>query len=180
MSARAQNPSWDPFFSTLAPVAGEKILDVGAGKGSVAYRVLQGSKGAEVFAVDPNEKRVALMRRDYPALKSSVAGAESLPFSDSFFDKVYTTMALHHYSDLDKALKEVGRVLKPGGHFVVVEVDPASTQGKVFRFFGRLTGEHMNLVSEDQLRSRLGAEYGFKVGSSAKLKSRYIIQATRE
>jgi len=179
LSARAQDPNWGPFFSALAPVAGEKILDVGAGKGSVAYRVFQESNGAEVYAVDPNEKRVASMRRDYPALKSSVAGAEILPFSDSFFDKVYTTMALHHYSDLDKALKEIGRVLKPGGHFVVVEVDPASKQGKAFRFFGRLTGEHMSLMSEDQLVSTLGAKDGFKVGSSAKLKSRYIIQVTR-
>jgi ubiquinone/menaquinone biosynthesis C-methylase UbiE len=179
LSVPTQKYSWDLFFRTLAPVSGERILDVGAGKGHIANWVLQQSKGAEVYAVDPNEKRVAAMRRDYPALKSSVAAAESLPFADSFFDRAYTTMALHHYSDLGKALKEVGRVLKHGGCFVVVEVDPDSTQGRVFKFFGRLTGEHMSLISEDQLMSKLGAKDGFKVGSSARLKSRYIVQALR-
>jgi len=176
---KAEEPLWDLFFDVLAPAAGEKILDVGAGKGSVANRVLQRSKGAEVYAVDPNEKRVASIRRDYPALKSSLAAAEGLPFPDSFFDKAYTTMALHHYSDLGMALKELRRVLKSGGRFVVVDVDPESAEGRVFRFFGRLTGEHMNLMSQDQLVSRLKAEEGFRVDSSARLKSRYIVQAVR-
>jgi len=179
LSVPTQKQNWDLFFHTLAPVAGERILDVGAGKGSIANWVLQQSKGVEVYAVDPNEKRVAAMRRDYPALKSSVAGAENLPFPDSFFDRAYTTMALHHYSDLGKALKELRRVLKTGGCFVVVEVDPDSIQGRLFKLFGRLTGEHMNLMSEAQLVSRLEAEGEFKVGSSAKPKSRYIIQAVR-
>jgi len=179
LSVRTQKENWDLFYSTLAPVAGEKILDVGAGKGAIANRVLQRTKGAEVYAVDPNEKRVASMRRDYPAVKSSVAGAESLPFPDSFFDKAYTTMALHHYADLGKALQELKRILKPGGGFVIVEVDPASAQGRAFRFFGRLSGEHMNLMSEDQLRSRLGVEDGLRVVSSAKMKSGYIVHAVR-
>jgi len=179
MSVRARNSNWDLFFSTLAPAAGERILDIGAGKGSVANQVLQRSKGAEVYAVDPNQKRVASMRSNFPALKSSVAGAESLPFADGSFDKAYTTMALHHYSDLDRSLKEVARVLKPRGQFVVVEVDPASLQGRTFRFFGRLTGEHMNLMSEDQLKSRLVAEDGLNLVSSAKLRSGYLVRATR-
>jgi len=177
LSVRGSN--WDAFFSTLAPRAGEKILDVGAGKGSIADRVFNASKGAEVYAVDPNEKRVASMQQNFPGLKSSVAGAEGLPFPDSFFDRAYTTMALHHFADLDRAMKELRRVLKPGGSLVVVEVDPASTLGRAFRFFGRLNGEHMNLMTEDQLASRLGGEDGFRVASSAKLKSSYIILATR-
>jgi len=177
LSSTAKKSKWELFIGALDPAAGEKILDVGAGKGSIANRVLQESKGAEVYAVDPSEKRVALMRRDYPALKSSVAGAESLPFPDSFFDKAYTTMALHHYNDLARALKELRRVLKTGGCFVVLEVDPASAQAMMFRFFGRLTGEHMNFLSEEQLVSRLEAEQGFRVGSSARLESRYIVRA---
>jgi ubiquinone/menaquinone biosynthesis C-methylase UbiE len=169
----------DLFFRTLAPVPGERILDVGAGKGSVAHRVFEESSGADVYAVDPNEKRVKSMRSHYPELKSSVAGAESLPFPDSFFDKVYCTMALHHFSDLERALKELKRVLKPGGSFVIVEVDPSSAMGRLFRFFGRLNGEHMNLMTENQLQSKLQAEGRFRVASSAKLRSGYIIQATR-
>jgi ubiquinone/menaquinone biosynthesis C-methylase UbiE len=174
-----QRSNWDAFFSTLAPVAGERILDVGAGKGSIANHVLEASKGAEVYAVDPNGKRVASMQHNFPGVRSSVAGAENLPFSDSFFDKAYTTMALHHYADLGKALQEFRRVVKLGGCLVVVEVDPGSALGRMFRFFGRLNGEHTNLVTKDQLASRIEADGGFKVASSAKLKSSYIIRASR-
>ncbi len=163
----------------LAPAPGDKILDVGAGRGAVAMRVLRSTEGVEVYAVDPNEKRISSAQRDFPELKSSVAGAEGLPFPDSFFDKAFTTMALHHYSDLDSALREIWRVLKPGGSFVILEVDPRSPKGRLFRLFGRIDGEHMNLMSAGQLASRVGAAAGFKITRSASRGSDYLIQATR-
>lgn len=173
------NSSWDEFAAALAPASGERILDVGAGKGSVASRVLQVSKGAEVYAVDPDVKKVEAIRTSFPAIKSSVAGAESLPFPDAFFDKAYTTMALHHFNDLDRALGEIARVLRPGGFFVVLEVEPGSAKGVTFRIFGRIMGEHMNLMTEEQLSSRLAAAKRFKVARSTKFGSSYLIQLLR-
>lgn len=163
----------------LAPSSGEKILDIGAGKGQMADRVMKASQGAEVYAVEPSEKRVASMKQRLPAIKSSVASAESLPFPDGHFDKAYTTMALHHFSDLDTALRQVVRVLKSGGSFVILEVEPGSALGMVFRFFGRLIGEHMNIMTEEQLSARLGAAEGLKVVRSERLGSRYLIQLSR-
>jgi ubiquinone/menaquinone biosynthesis C-methylase UbiE len=172
--------SSEQFLQMLAPAAGEKILDIGAGKGMVADRVLKASKGgAEVYAVEPNGKRVASMKRDFPAIKSSVAGAESLPFPDSYFDKVYTTMALHHFSDLDRALREIVRVLKQGGSLVILEIEPNSGVGRFFRFFGRVTGEHMGLMTEDQLVARVGSADGLTAAGSASQGSRYLVRATR-
>ena len=171
--------SSDPFMSMLAPSSGERILDVGAGKGQVANRVMLESKGADVYAVDPNEKRVASMKAGFPAIKSSVAGAESLPFPDAHFDKVYTTMALHHFSDLDRALSEITRVLKQGGSFVILDVEPRSGLAKAFKFFGRLMGERMNFMTMDQLSRRLEGAGGLKVTRSEKLGPRYLIQTTR-
>lgn len=171
--------SSDRFIGMLAPSKGEKILDIGAGKGQVADRVLQASRGAEVYAVEPNEKRVATMKKDFPAIRSSVAGAESLPFPDSHFDKVYATMALHHFNDLDKALQQVTRVLKPGGSFVVLEVEPRSAVGMVFRFFGKLMGEHMTIMTEEQLLARLSSEEGLRIVRSERLGSRYLVQLAR-
>jgi ubiquinone/menaquinone biosynthesis C-methylase UbiE len=178
--AWASKSGRDRFIEMLSPEAGERILDVGAGKGKVASRVLEASNLAEVYAVDPNEKRVATIRRDFPKVKSSVAGAESLPFPDGYFDKVYTTMALHHFANLDQATREVARVLKPGGVLTVVEVDPSSGRAKLFRFFGRLSGEHMNLMKGDQLAARLGSSSLFAMTHSASLGYAYLIQLTRE
>lgn len=169
--------SSDPFIDMLAPAKGERILDIGAGKGKVADRVM--SKGAEVYAVEPDEKKVASMRREYPSIQGSTAGAEKLPYPDSYFDKAYTTMALHHFADPDRALGEAARVLKLGGSFVILEVEPGSALGRVFRFFGRLMGEHMNIMTKGQLMARLGAAEGFKVERSEKHGSRYLIRLLR-
>jgi ubiquinone/menaquinone biosynthesis C-methylase UbiE len=162
----------------LSPSKGERILDVGAGKGKVADQVMKASGGAEVHAVDPNEKRVASLKREFPAIRSSVASAESLPFDDSYFDKVYSTMALHHFSDLDRALREVARVLKPGGSFVVLEVEPGSGLGSLFRFFGSVIGEHTGMLTREQLQGRLES-VGFRVVRSGGQGSRYVIHASR-
>lgn len=170
--------SSDAFIEMLAPSSGEKILDIGAGRGRVADRVMRASDGAEVYAVEPDEKRVASMRREFPAIKSSVAGAESLPFPDSYFDKAYATMALHHFADLDRALREVARVLQQGGRFVILDVEPSSLLGGIFRLFASLMGEHLNLLSEDQLLARTAPE-GFRVGRSERHGSRYLVELSR-
>ena len=169
----------DPFIDMLAPATGERILDIGAGKGRVADRVSRESKGAEVHAVEPNEGKVAVMRWVFPAIKSAAAEAEKLPYPDSYFDKAYTTMALHHFADLDRALREAARVLKQGGSFVILEVEPGSGLGRVFRFFGRLTGEHMNIMARGQLLAKLGTAEGFRVARSEDFGSRYLVQLLR-
>lgn len=171
--------STDLLLQVLAPSSGERILDVGAGNGKVADRVVNASGGAEVYAVDPNERRVESMKKEFPAVRSSVAGAESLPFADSFFDKAYSTMALHHFSDLDRALREIARVLKPGGSFIVLEVEPRSSLGSFFRLFGRVIGEHMVMLTREQLQGRLESVGSFQVVRSGKHGSRYLIQASR-
>jgi len=166
-------------MQTLAPSSGERILDIGAGRGKVADRVMKASGGAEIYAVEPNGKRVESMKREFPAIKSSAASAEKLPFPDAYFDKVYTTMALHHFADLDRALGEVARVLKPGGSFVILEVEPGSGLGSLFRFFGRVIGEKMVLMDEAQLSARLDASHYFRVGSTSRLGARYIMRLSR-
>jgi ubiquinone/menaquinone biosynthesis C-methylase UbiE len=170
---------WELLIDALEPAEGEKILDVGAGDGKKASRVLRASKGAEVFAIDPNEKKIAAAKRNYPVLVSSVAEAESLPFPDSYFDKVYATMSLHHFSNLDQALAEISRVLKPRGIFVILEADPRSSRGRLFSFFGRLVGERLNMMTQAQLLDRLKSGEAFKVNRTVGLGSSFLIQASR-
>jgi len=170
---------WEAFLSMLAPGPGEKILDIGAGDCSKAAEVLEASPGSEVYAVDPNVKRITAARRRRPQVKSSVAGAESLPFPDSHFDKAYSTMALHHFTDIDKALGEVRRVLRPGGLYVILEVEPRSTLGRLFRFFGGLMGEKMQIMSQDQLLTRLKQSAGLQVTSSARFGGTYLVRLAR-
>jgi ubiquinone/menaquinone biosynthesis C-methylase UbiE len=171
--------NWKELVAMLDPKKGDRIIDIGAGKGEKAARILQAFPGTEVFAVDPSEKRVAKAKRDYPSVRSSVAGAEKLPFDDAFFDKAYSTMALHHFSDLDRALDEVARIVRPGGSYVILEVELGSTLGRLFRFFGRVMGERMEVITKEQLVARLGHVAGFRVVRSVRLGSRYLVQLAR-
>ena len=108
-----------------------------------------------------------------------MAEAERLPFPDSHFDKAYSTMALHHFADLDRSLGEIARVLKPGGSYVILEVEPGSLVGRLFRLIGRLMGEKMRIMTEEQLLARLERTAGFKVARSVGLGSRYLVQLAK-
>jgi len=175
----AGKSDWDAFLGMLAPGPREKILDVGAGDCSKAAMVMQASNGADVYAVDPNERKIAAAKRARPQVKSSVAEAERLPFPDSHFDKAYSTMALHHFADLDRSLGEIARVLKPGGSYIILEVEPGSLVGRLFRLIGRLMGEKMRIMTEEQLLARLERTAGFKVVRSVGLGSRYLVQLAK-
>ncbi len=165
-------------MSMLSPLPGEKILDVGAGKGEAAAR-LKTSMDVEVYAVDPNEKRVASMRKSFPSVRAQVASAERLPARDAEFDRAYVTMALHHFADLQVALGEIARVLKPGGTFVVLEVNPGSPLGLVFRVLGRLAGEQMHMMGIEQLAAAARASGLFQVVSTYNFGSRYLLALVR-
>ena len=176
MSTRAD---WAALLQMLSPQSGERILDVGAGKGELADQISRIAADIEVYAIDPNPKKVEAIIRDRPSVKASTSSVESLPFPDAYFHKVYTTMALHHYADLDKALKEIGRVLKPGGSFVVLEVEPNSAKGRIFRLSGRIMGEHMTLMSAGQLSKRLDSSKDLKVIKTETAGAGYLILLLR-
>jgi len=179
LSHSESSSDWARFFDLLHPESGDRILDVGSGAGEKAARVLAAAPGSEVFAVDPNPKRIGQAKRDHPEVKSSVAGAEKLPFEDAYFDKAYSTMAFHHFLDIDKALGEIARVLKHGGSYVLLEVEPRSFAGRMFRFFGRLMGEPITIMTEAQCLSRVRAGEGFVVDGSVSLGSKYLVRLRR-
>lgn len=150
------------FLELLSPLPRERILDVGAGRGIVAGLVWSRA-GGEVCAVEPDWKKVAKMQKIRPQLKSYVATAESLPFRDSCFDKVYSTVALHHFANNRKAIQEIARVLKPGGLLLIVEIKPRSAQGRLLRFFENgIMRSHLKFLEMNQLAQIVGEMGSFR------------------
>ena len=92
-----------------------RVLDLGCGDGQIS-RLLAGM-GARVVGVDPtwNQIRVAHERGGGAAYARS--GAAALPFADGSFDAVVACLVFEHIDDLDDAIAEVARVLRPGGQF---------------------------------------------------------------
>jgi SAM-dependent methyltransferase len=97
----------------LAPMAGERILDLGCGDGALTETLV--TAGCRVVAVDASAEQIAgAVKR---GLDARVARAEALPFN-SEFDAVFSNAVLHWVKDADGAIASVARALKPGGRFV--------------------------------------------------------------
>jgi SAM-dependent methyltransferase len=104
-------------FANFEGARGQKVLEIGVGLGADHQRFAQG--GAQLWGIDLTPRAIEHTRRrlTYFGLQSTLAvgDAEALNFSDDFFDQVYAWGVLHHSPDTPKAIREVHRVLKPGG-----------------------------------------------------------------
>ena len=107
---------------------GWTMLDIGCGGGATLKRLLMRSKGAQVYGIDISEESVAKARKvNAEVLDRQVfvtqGSAEKLPYDDNKFDLVTAVETVYFWPDLPNCLKEVRRVVKPGGRFaIMVEV----------------------------------------------------------
>lgn len=105
-----------------ADFAGKKVLDVGCGNGYVLANYARA--GADVYGVDLTEAAISLTRQRFGLAGLTgdfrTANAEALPFPDDSFDCVCSMGVLHHTPDTERAVREVRRVLKPGGRLIVM------------------------------------------------------------
>lgn len=92
---------------------GDKILDIGCGKGFQLYELTQLLPGLEVYGIDVSEYAIENAKEEVKS-KIKLGNANSLPYEDNFFDFVFSINTLHnlHNYDLDKALREMERVGK--------------------------------------------------------------------
>jgi demethylmenaquinone methyltransferase / 2-methoxy-6-polyprenyl-1,4-benzoquinol methylase len=103
----------------VAPLAGERILDVAAGTGTSSAALAR--TGARVVAVDFSPGMIAEGRKRHPGIEFIEADATRLPFGDDEFDAVSISFGLRNVEEPRVALAEMYRVLKPGGRVVVCE-----------------------------------------------------------
>lgn len=115
--------------ASLGLATGERVLDLGCGPGVNVQRLGRpvGPTG-EVVALDYAERMVASARdraHHAPAPTSVVRGdAATLPFPDDSFDAAYASLSLSAMPDAERAVREIRRVLRPGGRFAVLDARP--------------------------------------------------------
>jgi SAM-dependent methyltransferase len=124
LEARASVYRWaegpDPIEmleQAVAETAPGRCLDVGCGRGQFS-EWMANELGAEVTAVDQSERMVELTRAR--GVDARLGDARSLPFSDGEFDCVLAAWMLFHVREIEQALAEIARVLRPGGRLVAV------------------------------------------------------------
>jgi ubiquinone/menaquinone biosynthesis C-methylase UbiE len=113
-----RDPADEAFKAIDRAMTGDsRVLEVGCGTGAMAERI-NALPGVTLVAVDHSERFVELTAaRGVDARQADIC---YLPFEDDTFDVVYAGWMLYHVRDLDRALAEVRRVLRPGGTFVAV------------------------------------------------------------
>jgi SAM-dependent methyltransferase len=116
---------WTPRMADAARVAaGQRVLDVACGTGVLARALVERvGPGGSVVGLDINEGMLAVARRKAPAIEWRQGAAEALPFADASFDAVVSQFGLMFFQDRPKAIREMLRVLRPGGRLTVAVWD---------------------------------------------------------
>jgi ubiquinone/menaquinone biosynthesis C-methylase UbiE len=120
----AQTPGAPLFSRFMRPelVLDKSVLEVGCGMG--AHAAMLARAGAKLTAIDLTETAVEMTRRRFEVFglqgRIDRADAETLPFSDSSFDTVWSWGVIHHSSSMEACLAEMTRVLREGGHLLLM------------------------------------------------------------
>ena len=143
-------------FAHLEP--GESVLDIGCGTGTLAMAAKRKvGASAAVHGIDAAPEMIARAqskaRRAALDIAFEVATAQSLPFNDSRFDVVLSTVMLHHLPRVGRqqALREARRVLKPGGRLLAVDFAKSSGKGLLSHFHrhGRVDPRELTTLVAD-------------------------------
>lgn len=124
------------------------VLEIGCGTGNLTERAVRAARSARITATDPDRRALDRARRkiaDARHVRFELAYAQDLPFADGSFDRVLSSLMLHHLDEDTKvsALAEVRRVLRPGGRLHVVDVGGAHQPEGLM---SRLTGHRHTAV----------------------------------
>ena len=118
-------PVWKNWLNHALPhIQGPKVLETSFGTG---YLLTKYADKFDTYGIDYNEKFVTMATEKLQKKNISAtlqkADIEDLPFDDETFDCIINTMAFTGYPNGEKAMAEIHRVLKPGGKFILVDID---------------------------------------------------------
>jgi SAM-dependent methyltransferase len=150
---RGQRPfeRWIPFRHLQA----QRVLEIGCGLGTHAQ--LLSEAGCQLTCIDLTEKAVENTRRrlELRGLSSDIRrmDAEKMDFPDGEFDLVWSWGVIHHSSDTERIIRQVFRVLKPGGEFRFMVYHRRSLSGFYCLGRGLLTGKFFKGMSAQEVLS---------------------------
>lgn len=152
---------WSPetlarFAEWLRPHVpeGGRLLDLGGGTGALAAR-LADALSADAVVLDPSPEMLARMK-PHPRVEVRLGVAERMPFEDASFDAVVVSDAFHHFPDQDGAVREMARVVRPGGGVLVLEFDPRGLMRPIVAA-EKLLGEPGAFLTPDEMCAFMAA-----------------------
>jgi demethylmenaquinone methyltransferase/2-methoxy-6-polyprenyl-1,4-benzoquinol methylase len=161
-----QDPRWRrALVDALAPVRGQRVLDVATGTGMVAAELLARAD-CSVVGIDQSAEMLSGARARFsgvPGVELLEGQAEALPFADASFDALSVTYLLRYVDDPPATIRELARVVRPGGRIASLEFGvppwlPARLAWRLYTAVG--------LPTLGRLSSREWAEVGRFLGPS--------------
>jgi arsenite methyltransferase len=120
---KGHRPVGEQAINLMAIPAAAQVLDVGCGSGWATRLMAAKASSGRVVGIDIADEMITLAREtssSFSNVEFQVASAEKLPFADGEFSHAFSMESLYYYADMLAALREIKRVLKPGGVFVTV------------------------------------------------------------
>ena len=128
------------LVSWMNPQYGDKVIDVASGTGDLAKIISEKNKNKnKIYCVEPNQGMFETGKnklQNYKNIKWYLSSAEKLPFKDDTFDFYTISYGIRNVTNIDQCLKEVFRILKPGGRFLCLE-------------FSKVENEILNLLYQN-------------------------------
>lgn len=142
------------YLATKTETEGKHVLEVGSGRGGGARHIAEVFKPASYTGMDIAHSAVELANKMHvlPNLKFIQGSAENIPLADNSVDVVINVESCHAYGSVDKFLHEVKRVLKPGGHFLMVDFRNAKNMQSLK---GKLRDTGMETVTEENISTNV-------------------------
>ena len=161
------------LLEKLSHIPFQSALDLGCGTGEMLKLILQKDPLKELYGIDISEEMLAVAKSKLPEQVQLLLGdSELLPFSDGSFDVVYCNDSFHHYPSPQNVLREVHRVMKPGGTFLMGDCWQPYVGRVIMNFYMRHSKEgDVKIYSKAELVSMLSAYFHnvswVQVGNSA-------------
>ena len=116
--------SWKSnLINWLAPQSSQNLADIAGGTGDIAYRFLKaGGNTAHIFDINKEMIQVGKQKyKNFDNLEWTVASAENIPALDNSFERATMSFGLRNITNRNKSLRDIYRILKPGGRFICLE-----------------------------------------------------------
>jgi arsenite methyltransferase len=120
---KGHRPLGEQAIELMGISSSAQVLDVGCGSGWATRLMAEKARDGRVVGIDIADEMITVARETSAQLSNvefRVASAEALPFGDGEFTRAFSMESLYYYADVLQALKEIKRVLEPGGLFVTV------------------------------------------------------------
>lgn len=163
----------DHCISKVGKIEGKNVLEVGCGNGTQSLYILDNHKPKKITGIDINKENIeaAKSQNGHPNVSFFVDDAQKLEnIPDNSVDILFCIESAFHYPDKEKFLKQIERVLKPSGKFLIADIISKSKKKRLEKWkrkmsFHHTTAEHYNTLFQN---SNLSIELEENLTSSIK------------